>query len=78
VTPPAAPSGEFWLLHQTGSYLKLHNDGSIESSAGTWTHHGSFQATGDIADGHGALSALRGHYNSHTHPPGTALPNPTD
>lgn len=23
-------SGEFWLVHKTGTYLKLHNDGTIE------------------------------------------------
>lgn len=31
VSPPVAvPGGEFWLLHQTGSALKFHNDGSVE------------------------------------------------
>lgn len=24
------PSGEFWLVHQSGSLLKFHNDGSVE------------------------------------------------
>ncbi|TXD58858.1 baseplate assembly protein [Ralstonia sp. TCR112] len=43
--PPAAPSGEFWLVHKSGSLLKFHNDGSVElkASAGiTYTatqHH---------------------------------------
>ena len=76
--PPQAPAGEFWLVHKSGSYFKLHNDGSIESSATNWTHHGSFQATGNVSDGHGALSALRSHYDEHTHPPGTATPTPID
>ena len=76
--PPQAPTGELWLMHATGSYLKLHNDGSLESNAATWTHHGSLYATGDIADGHGTLAALRGHYNSHVHPPSTTTPVPTD
>ena len=76
--PPAAPAGEFWLMHRSGSYLKLHNDGSIETTAETWTHHGNFHATGDILDGHGALSELRTHYNSHTHPPAAAPPAPLD
>ena len=76
--PPAAPSGELWLVHKSGSYLKLHNDGSIESSAPTWTHHGNFLATGDVSDGRGALSALRGHYDIHTHPPANAGPTPID
>ncbi|MDA8256739.1 MAG: phage baseplate assembly protein V [Betaproteobacteria bacterium] len=28
--PLAVPSGEFWLVHQSGSALKFHNDGSVE------------------------------------------------
>lgn len=28
--PPAAPSGEFWLVHKAGSAIKFHNDGTIE------------------------------------------------
>lgn len=78
IKPPAAPSGEFWLVHKSGSYLKFHNDGTIESNAGNWVHHGDFHVGGDIFDGHGALSALRGHYNQHTHPPSGALPQPVD
>lgn len=31
--PLPAPSGEFWLVHKSGSMLKFHNDGSIEISA---------------------------------------------
>jgi hypothetical protein len=33
--PPPAPSGEFWLVHQSGSTLKLANDGSVSVSANT-------------------------------------------
>jgi hypothetical protein len=77
-TPPPAPAGEFWLVHASGSYLKLHNDGSIESSAATWTHHGNFVASGNISDGMGALSRLRNDYNAHTHPPSTAAASPID
>lgn len=58
--PPAAPEGEFWLLHQSGSFLKLCNDGTIQIS-------GDLHVQGDVYDRHGAMSALRGHYNSHTH-----------
>ncbi len=29
-SPGTVPSGEFWLLHQSGSALKFHNDGSVE------------------------------------------------
>jgi phage baseplate assembly protein gpV len=28
--PLSCPSGEFWLVHQSGSSLKFHNDGSVE------------------------------------------------
>lgn len=28
--PLPVPSGEAWLTHQTGSFLRLHNDGSVE------------------------------------------------
>jgi hypothetical protein len=33
--PPPAPAGEFWLVHQSGSLFKMHNDGSVEVSANT-------------------------------------------
>lgn len=28
--PLNVPSGEFWIVHKTGSLLKFHNDGSVE------------------------------------------------
>lgn len=31
--PLSCPSGEFWLVHKSGSFLKFHNDGSIEVHA---------------------------------------------
>ncbi|TCG09366.1 hypothetical protein BZM27_06085 [Paraburkholderia steynii] len=31
--PPAAPSGDFWLVHKSGSLLKFHGDGSVELTA---------------------------------------------
>jgi phage baseplate assembly protein gpV len=27
--PPSAPSGEFWLIHKSGSLIKLTNDGKV-------------------------------------------------
>ena len=78
VMPPQAPVGEFWLVHKTGSFLKLHNDGSIESSAATWMHTGDLHVTGNVFDQHGSLAALRGHYNMHVHPPSNAGPEPMD
>ena len=58
--PPPAPSGELWLVHQSGSYLKLLNDGTIQVG-------GDLHVNGDVYDSQGSLSRLRGHYNAHTH-----------
>ena len=76
--PPQAPPGEFWLVHASGSFIKLHNDGTLESSAQTWTHKGDLRVNGDVFDQHGAVSALRAHYNEHVHPPSDAGPEPID
>jgi hypothetical protein len=76
--PPAAPVGEFWVVHRSGSFLKLCNDGSIQSSAGTWTHTGDLVVTGNVSDYHGSLAQLRGHYNEHVHPPSDTPPTPAD
>jgi len=77
-TPPATPVGELWLMHQSGSFIKLRNDGSIESKAPSWTHHGDLRVTGNVFDSHNSLADLRAHYNEHVHPPSTTPPNPTD
>ena len=73
--PPMAAAGEFWLVHQTGSFLKLCNDGTIQIK-------GDVHVQGDVYDQHGSLSGLRAHYNSHNHhvmPGGiTSLPIQTD
>jgi hypothetical protein len=72
---PVAPVGEFWLVHQTGSFLKLCNDGTIRIG-------GDLHVQGDIYDRTGPLSGLRAHYNAHTHrvPPNStsSSPTPTD
>jgi len=60
MTPPAAPVGEFWLVHSSGSYIKLQNDGTIQM-------HGDLHVAGDVYDRQGPLSRLRGHYDGHTH-----------
>jgi hypothetical protein len=74
-TPPKAPGGEYWLVHKSGSFLKICNDGTIRIS-------GDLHVQGDIYDQHGSLSGLRATYNSHTHfvkPGGTTTPpNPTN
>lgn len=63
---PATPAGEFWLVHATGSFLKLLNDGTVQIG-GNVTVTGDLQVTGQISDGHGRLADLRGHYNGHRH-----------
>lgn len=72
--PPAAPVGEFWLVHKSGSFLKLCNDGTVRVS-------GDLHVQGDVYDQKGPLSRLRTHYDVHTHsaPNGTTSPpSPVD
>lgn len=55
--PLPVPSGEFWLVHQSGSSLKFHNDGTVElhaagtltSTAPQWNHTGPVDITGNVA-----------------------------
>ena len=42
---PAPPSGEFWLIHKSGSMLKFHNDGSVEVTAAGEMIHTATQHT---------------------------------
>ena len=44
-SPPAAPPGEFWLVHRSGSFLKLQNDGTIQI-------RGDLHVSGDVYDQH--------------------------
>jgi phage gp45-like len=59
-TAPAAPVGELWLVHRTGSFLKLLNDGTVRIN-------GDLHVNGDVYDRHGSVDRLRGNYNAHTH-----------
>jgi phage baseplate assembly protein V len=72
---PAAPPGEFWLVHESGSFFKLSNDGTI-------CINGDLHVSGDVYDRKGSLADLRTNYNSHTHTVGsneiTGLPTPLD
>lgn len=74
--PPPAPVGELWLVHHSGSFLKLHADGSIEAKATQFNLAGAVKITGDLtvsgditdqAGAHGTLGTLRGDYDGHTH-----------
>ena len=62
--PPPAPAGELWLTHQSGSFLKLTNDGTV-------------QIQGDLHVNGGSLDRLRQHYDAHSHAGGPG-PTPTD
>jgi phage baseplate assembly protein gpV len=60
--PLPCPAGEFWLVHESGTSVKLTNDGTLAldtgqgasillnagniTSAGTWTHTGTLTANG--------------------------------
>jgi phage baseplate assembly protein gpV len=69
--PVPAPSGELWLQHQTGSFVKLHNDGTIAMQASQVTITGNLIVTGDISDrnaSHGTVASLRNAHDAHTHP----------
>jgi uncharacterized protein involved in type VI secretion and phage assembly len=90
--PLPVPSKEFWLVDASGSYIKLKNDGTIQSKA-TWQHTGDLNVTGnitateDITDQTGttneSMQSMRTKYNGHVHPgvqPGsgeTGTPDPT-
>ena len=45
--PGAVPSGEFWLVHKNGQFIKMLSDGSI-SSSGVWNHAGAMNVTGPV------------------------------
>jgi hypothetical protein len=72
---PQSALGEFWIVHKSGSFLKLLNDGTVQMQ-------GDLHVAGDVYDRHGSLSQLRGHYDAHTHgvPQGgsTTTPTPQD
>ncbi|MDA8252626.1 MAG: phage baseplate assembly protein V [Rhodospirillales bacterium] len=57
---PGAPVGELWLVHQSGSFVKLQNDGTVRVN-------GDLHVNGDVYDRHGSLDRLRGNYNVHAH-----------
>jgi len=58
--PPTVPAGELWLVHASGSYLKLQSDGTVRVK-------GDLHVEGDVYDAQGPLSRLRGAYDRHTH-----------
>jgi hypothetical protein len=73
--PPPSATGELWLVHASGSCLKLKSDGTIAIT-------GDVHVTGNIYDNHGSLAHLRATFNAHTHAiysvNSTSTPNVTD
>jgi phage baseplate assembly protein gpV len=73
--PPAAPSGEFWLVHQSGSLLKFLNDGTVSMQASTLNLTGNLNIIdgnitcpdGDISDKKSSMQDMRDDYNIHEH-----------
>jgi len=57
---PGAPVGELWLVHQSGSFIKLVGNGTVQVN-------GDLHVNGDVYDRHGSLDRLRGNYDAHTH-----------
>lgn len=57
---PQAPVGEYWIVHQSGSSIKLANDGHVHVK-------GDLRVDGDIYDRYGSLNGLRTKYNLHRH-----------
>jgi phage baseplate assembly protein gpV len=85
--PPPAAAGELWLVHSSGSSIRLLNNGVITmvgpvTVQGTVTVSGDVRVAGRISDGHGALADLRSHYDAHSHVDSrggtTSAPTPQD
>lgn len=69
--PPLVPLGEFWLVHKSGTSLKLANDGTVRIQ-------GDLHVSGDVFDRNGPLDRLRQTYDRHTHPGIGAPPSQQD
>ena len=60
VRPPAANPGEIVIRHASGTSISILNSGKA-------VLEGDLYVTGDVYDSAGSLSALRRHFNTHTH-----------
>ena len=47
--PLSVPSGEMWIVTESGSFLKFKKNGTIESNAPNWNHTGNLNVTGNVA-----------------------------
>lgn len=69
--PPSAPAGEIWIVHASGTSLKLQNDGTVRIE-------GDLHVDGEVYDRYGSLDRLRRHYDAHVHASIGALPSLQD
>ena len=81
--PVPAPAGELWLQHQSGSFFKLREDGTIILQAPQVNITGNLVVSGDIIDlngAHGTMASLRQAYDEHVHtvPQGGSTGLPSD
>jgi phage baseplate assembly protein V len=60
---PVTRPGEFWLVHGSGSFIKLLHDGTIQM-------RGDLHVDGEVFDRWGPLSRLRSNHNAHVHTDG--------
>jgi hypothetical protein len=91
IQPLEVPSGEFWLVHKSGQYFKLLNDGTIDSM-GTWNHIGPLNVKGDVTvtgnvfvteditdqtlTTNETIRSMRHIYDIHVHAPSDITPTP--
>jgi len=76
VRPLNVPCGEFWLVHGSGQFIKLCNDGTITSN-GIWNHTGGFNVTGTITATVDVLAnGKSGHNHTHNDPQGGSVSAP--
>jgi phage baseplate assembly protein gpV len=57
---PTAAAGELWLMHASGSCIKLMNDGTVRIV-------GDLHVDGEVYDRRGAMSEIRSVHDRHTH-----------
>lgn len=84
--PLSIPSGEWCLVHKSGSLLHFNNDGTVSMQASTVNLTGNLNVingnitcqNGDVSDKKSSMQTMRDDYNPHTHGGGsTPLPQMT-
>ena len=76
---PGTPVGALWLVHGSGSFLKLNNDGSVEGQAARWSLTGDLHVTGQVVASGDVLAgsiSLQGHVHPGVQPGGGTTGTP--